>query len=45
LNQKLRLLARRSALSIKASENNIKIIDQLVFENPRTKDFVGVLDR
>lgn len=44
LNHKLRQLARKSALSLKASENSILILDQISFETPRTKDFTGVLN-
>lgn len=44
LNQKLRQLARKSALSLKAAENNILVLDQIAFETPRTKDFMAVLN-
>jgi large subunit ribosomal protein L4 len=44
LNHKFRQLARKSALSIKAAENNILVIDQMNFEAPRTKEFIGVLN-
>ncbi len=43
LNKKLKAIARRSALSIRASENNIKVLQDLNFETPKTKDFVGVM--
>ncbi len=43
LNKKLKQLARRSALSIKAAEKAILVVDVLEFEKPQTKQFVGVL--
>lgn len=43
LNKKVKLLARRSALSMKAGEQAIKVIDAIDFQKPRTKDFVGAL--
>lgn len=42
LNKKLRQLARRSALSYKAQENQILVLDQLTFEIPKTKAFVSM---
>lgn len=42
LNKKLRQLARRSALTYKAREEQIMVLDQLTFETPKTKAFVGV---
>ncbi len=43
LNKKLKRLARKSALSYKALENNITIIEDFNFEQPRTKDFIEIL--
>ncbi len=43
LNKKLKALARRSALSIKAGENSIQVVDSFNFEAPKTKDFAQVL--
>ncbi len=43
LNKKLKRIARKSALSYKAKENNIIILDDFSFEAPRTKDFIEVL--
>jgi large subunit ribosomal protein L4 len=43
LNKKLKRLARLSALSYKAKENSITILENLAFENPRTKDFNEML--
>ena len=43
LNKKLKVLARKSALSYKAKNNNIMILEELSFKSPKTKDFVSVL--
>lgn len=42
LNKKLRQLARRSALTYKAQNNQIMVLDQLSFEAPKTKSFVSM---
>lgn len=42
LNKKLRQLARRSALTYKAQDNQIMVLDQLTFETPKTKSFVSM---
>lgn len=43
LNKKVKSLARKSALSYKAKESNILILEDLSFKSPKTKDFVSVL--
>ena len=43
LNKKVKQLARKSALSYKAQGNAITIVNELVFETPKTKDFVAML--
>jgi len=43
LNKNLKRLARQSALSIKAKEDNIVVVENFNFESPKTKDFVNVL--
>ncbi|RYM32461.1 50S ribosomal protein L4 [Brumimicrobium glaciale] len=43
LNIKLKRVARRSALSLKAKEENILILDGLKFDTPKTKEFLSVL--
>jgi large subunit ribosomal protein L4 len=43
LNKKLKRLARVSALSYKAKENGIIVLEDFSFESPRTKDFVAML--
>jgi large subunit ribosomal protein L4 len=40
LNKKVKQLARKSALSYKASSNNIIILEDFNFEAPKTKEFV-----
>ena len=44
LNKKVKLLARKSALSYKAQENNIVVVEDFTFEAPKTKDFVNVVN-
>ncbi|MDG2344354.1 MAG: 50S ribosomal protein L4 [Flavobacteriales bacterium] len=43
LNKKVKSLARKSALSYKAKESNILILEDLSFKSPKTKDFISVL--
>lgn len=43
LNKKVKRLARKSALSLKAESKNIIVLDSLDFETPKTKEFVDVL--
>ncbi len=40
LNKKVKQLARKSALSYKAQANNITVLENFSFEQPKTKDFV-----
>ena len=42
LNKKLKALARRSALSLKAADGQIKVVEDFTFEAPKTKEFVAV---
>lgn len=42
LNKKVRDLARKSALSYKAKESEIIVIEDFVFEAPKTKEFVAL---
>lgn len=42
LNKKVKNLARRSALSYKAQEQAILVVEDLNFEAPKTKDFVNI---
>lgn len=43
LNKKLKRVARISALSYKAVENNIIVLEDFKFETPKTKQFVDLL--
>ena len=42
LNKKLKNLARRSALSFKAKEGQITVVEDFTFEAPKTKSFAEV---
>jgi large subunit ribosomal protein L4 len=44
LNQKLKQLARMSALSYKAKNNSIVVLEDLNIEKPKTKTFVELLE-
>lgn len=44
LNQKVRQLARRSALAYKAQENAIVVVEDFTFEAPKTKSMLEVLN-
>jgi len=43
LNKKLRRLARKSALTYKAQENSIMILEDFKFEEAKTKNFIALL--
>lgn len=43
VNKKVKSLAKKSALSYKASDANITIIEDFVMESPKTKDFIEIL--
>jgi len=43
LNKNLKRLARQSALSIKAKESNIVVLENFAFDAPKTKDFINIL--
>jgi len=43
LNKGLKRLARLSALSIKAKEENIVVLEKFNFETAKTKEFTGIL--
>ena len=42
LNKKVKVLARKSALSYKAQEQAIVVVEDFNFEAPKTKDFVNI---
>jgi len=43
LNKGLKRLARKSALTMKASESSVTVLEDFSFDKPKTKEFVGVL--
>lgn len=43
LNKKLKATARKSALSYKAKEDGIKVLEDFNFEAPKTKDYLKML--
>lgn len=43
LNKKLKVLARKSALSYKAMDRNIMVLEELSLKSPKTKDFISIL--
>ena len=43
LNKTLKRLARKSALSMKANDNSIMVVEDFSFDTPKTKNFVDVL--
>lgn len=43
LNKNVKRLARKSALSLKAKDNSIIVIEDFNFEAPKTKEFTNVL--
>ena len=43
LNKKVKSLARKSALTYKAKEEGIMIMEELSLKSPKTKDFVSIL--
>ncbi len=43
LNKNLKRLARKSALSTQANDNNILVVEDFNFETPNTKNFISVL--
>ncbi|HHL52574.1 MAG TPA: 50S ribosomal protein L4 [Flammeovirgaceae bacterium] len=44
LNKKVKVLARKSALSYKAQEKAIAVLEDFTFEAPRTKDYLAMLN-
>ena len=43
LNKKVKILARKSALSYKAKDNEIIVVDNFDMAAPKTKDFVNIV--
>ena len=44
LNKKVKDLARKSALSYKAKDNSIAVLEDFSFESPKTKQFLSLLN-
>lgn len=44
LNKKLKVVARKSALSYKAKENNILVLDKVEFDSVKTKQYVQLIN-
>lgn len=45
MNKKVRVLALKSALSYKYSENVVKVVDQFVFEEYKTKAMISCMEK
>ena len=43
LNKKVKALARKSALSSKAADNAITVVEDFNFETPKTKEFIEIV--
>ena len=44
LNKKVKRLARKSALTYKAKDNNIIVLEDFTFDTPKTKDYSNILN-
>jgi large subunit ribosomal protein L4 len=44
LNRKVKDLAKISALSYKAKDNAIVVVEDINFDTPKTKQFIGIMD-
>jgi large subunit ribosomal protein L4 len=44
LNKKVKQLARRSALSMKAKSKALTVLEDFTFDAPKTKSFLSVID-
>ena len=44
LNKKVKVLARKSALSYKAQENAIVVVEDFTMEAPKTKEFIQIIN-
>ena len=43
LNKNLKILDRKSALSLKVNESNLVVVEDFTFDTPSTKNFINVL--
>ena len=44
LNKKVKRLARKSALTYKAKDNNIIVLEDFTFDTPKTKEYLNILN-
>lgn len=44
LNKKLKQLARKSALTYKAKDNSVLVLENVSFDGPKTKDYIALLN-
>ena len=44
LNKKVKRLARKSALTYKAKDNNIIVLEDFTFDTPKTKDYLNIFN-
>ena len=44
LNKKVKRLARKSALTYKAKDNNIIVLEDFTLDTPKTKDYLNILN-
>lgn len=44
LNKKLKQLARKSALTYKAKDNSVMILENVIFDKPSTKGYIALLN-
>lgn len=44
LNKKVKVLARKSALTYKAREEQVKVVENFAFDAPKTKEFLKILN-
>lgn len=45
LNKKVKRLARQSVVAQKIKDNQVKVLEDFSMESPKTKEFVGILDK
>ena len=45
LNKKVKRLARQSVVAQKIKDNQVKVLEDFTMESPKTKEFVGILEK
>lgn len=45
MNKKVRRLARRSALSTKATGGNVVVVEDFTLESPKTSEYIGIVSK